>query len=133
MTLKLTGLVNLTLLHLDIETALHEIICRTDAQRGEAFFWGVHAGAELDLLILKDGCRLGFEIKLMRSPSVTVSIRSSREALGLDHLYVVCHGEGEPWPLTEGISAVPATCLASTQWQPMKAGGLNATCKLEKE
>ncbi len=107
---------------------LHQIIRRTGAQRGEAFFWGVHAGAELDLLILKDGCRLGFEIKLTRSPSVTASMRSSREALGLDHLYIVCHGKGEPWPLAEGISAVPASCLASTQWQPMKAGGLN-TCE----
>ncbi len=112
---------------------LREIIRRTGAQRGEAFFWGVHAGAELDLLILKDGRRLGFEVKLTRSPSVTASMRSSREALGLDHLYVVCHGEGEPWPLADGISAVPAACLASTQWQPMKAGGLNATCKLENK
>jgi predicted AAA+ superfamily ATPase len=98
---------------------LHEIIRRTGAGRSEAFFWSVHAGAELDLLVVKDGRRLGFEIKLTRSPRVTASMRSSYEALGLDHLYVVCHGEGEPWPLAEGISAVPASCLASVQWQPM--------------
>ena len=95
---------------------LRELIRRSGAKRGEAFFWGVHAGAELDLLILQDGCRLGFEIKLTKSPQVTASMRSSKETLGLDHLYVMCHGEGEPWPLAEGVSAVPAACLASQQW-----------------
>ncbi len=96
----------------------HEIIRRTGAQRGEAFFWGVHTGAELDLLITRDGRRLGFEIKLTRSPAVTPSMRSAREALDLDWLWVVCHGEGDPWQLAEGITAVPALCLASTEWRP---------------
>jgi hypothetical protein len=91
---------------------VHEIIRRTGARRGEAFFWGVHGGAELDLLIIQDGRRLGFEIKLTQSPKVTASMRASREILGLAHLYVLCHGEGEPWPMAEGISAVPASCLA---------------------
>ena len=45
-------------------------------------------------------------------------MRSAREALGLEHLYVVCHGAGEPWPLADGITAVPALCLASPQWMP---------------
>lgn len=98
---------------------LREVIRRTDAKQGEAFFWGVHAGAELDLLILQDGRRLGFEIKLTRSPQFTASMRSSKEALGLDHLYVMCHGAGEPWPMSEGVTAVPASCLASEQWLPM--------------
>lgn len=75
---------------------LREVIRRTGAKRGEAFFWGVHGGAELDLLILQDGCRLGFEIKLTKSPQVTASMRSSKDTLGLNHLYVMCHGEGEP-------------------------------------
>ena len=97
---------------------VHEIIRRTGAQLGEAFCWGVHTGAELDLLIQRNGRRLGFEIKLTRSPKVTASMRSSQQVLELDHLYVVCHGEGEPWPLAEGITAVPASCLASPQWQP---------------
>lgn len=99
---------------------LHEIIRRTGAQRGEAFFWSVHTGAELDLLINREGRRLGFEFKLTRSPGVTPSMRSSRDVLGLDHLYVICHGEGEPWPLAEGITAVPALCLATSRWQPLQ-------------
>lgn len=97
---------------------LREVIRSTEAKRGEAFFWGVHAGAELDLLILKDGARLGFEIKLTNSPRVTASMRSAKEALALDHLYVMCHGEGEPWRLTQGVTAVPAACLASEGKSP---------------
>jgi uncharacterized protein len=97
---------------------LREVIRRTDAKRGEAFFWAVHAGAELDLLILQDGRRLGFEIKLTKSPQVTASMRSAKETLRLDHLYVMCHGDGEPWPLSEGVTAVPASCLASERWLP---------------
>lgn len=102
---------------------LREVIRGFGAKRGEAFFWGVHAGAELDLLILQDGRRLGFEIKLTKSPQVTASIRSAKETLGLDHLYVMCHGEGEPWVLAEGVTAVPAACLASEQWLPRAVTG----------
>lgn len=95
---------------------IREIIRRSGARRDEAFFWGVHTGAELDLLIQRVGRRLGFEIKLTRSPKVTSSMRSASEILGLEHLYVVCHGDGEPWPLAEGITAVPASCVALPQW-----------------
>lgn len=104
---------------------LREIIRSTGAKRGEAFFWGVHGGAELDLFILQDQARLGFEIKLTKSPQVTASMRTSKEMLELDHLYVMCHGEGEPWPLAEGVTAVPAANLASGQWL-QKANHANA-------
>jgi len=92
---------------------LREVIRRTGAKRGEVFFWGVHAGAELDLLILQDGRRMGFEIKLTKSPQVTASMHTAKEILRLDHLYVMCHGSGAPWPLAEGVTAVPATYLAT--------------------
>ena len=95
---------------------VREVVRSTGAKRGEAFFWGVHAGAELDLLILQEGRRLGFEVKLTKSPQVTASMRSAKEVLRLDHLYVVCHGEGNSWPLAEGVTAVPAACLATEQW-----------------
>lgn len=101
---------------------VREIIRRCDAKRDETFFWGVHAGPELDLLILKDGQRLGFEMKLTKSPSVTASMRSAMAALALDHLFLVCHGAGEPWPLAQGVTAVPSVNLASAQWQPLLRG-----------
>lgn len=100
---------------------MREVIRACDAKRGEVFFWGVHAGAELDLLVMKDGRRLEFEIKLTKSPRVTASMRSAMETLGLDHLYVICHGAGEPWALAQGVTAVPAANLASEQWQPTKS------------
>lgn len=95
--------------------ALHEIIRHTGAGRDEAYFWALHSGAELDLMTVRNGRRLGFEVKLTRSPKVTASMRTAQEALGLDHLYVVCHGDGEgkAWPLAQGITAVPLNALAS--------------------
>jgi hypothetical protein len=78
----------------------------------------VHTGAELDLLVHHDGRNLGFEFKLTASPKVTPSMRSAREALELERIYGVCHGEGEPWPLAEGIIALPAMCLAAPNWTP---------------
>lgn len=91
--------------------ALREIIRQTGAGRDEAYFWALHSGAELDLMTVHNGRRLGFEVKLTRSPKVTPSMRTAQEVLGLEHLYVVCHGEGQPWPLAQGISAVPLQAL----------------------
>lgn len=93
--------------------ALREIIRHTGAGRDEAYFWALHSGAELDLMTLHNGRRLGFEVKLTRSPKVMPSMRAAQEALGLEHLYVVCHGggEGEAWPLAQGITAVPLNAL----------------------
>lgn len=93
--------------------ALREIMHKTGAGRDEAYFWGLHSGAELDLLIEKQGRRLGFEVKLTRSPKVTPSMRSAQHALGLTHLYVVCHGDGPLAPLADGISTLPLQSLAA--------------------
>jgi uncharacterized protein len=95
--------------------ALREIIRQTGAGRDEAYFWALHSGAELDLLTTHNGRRLGFEVKLTRSPKVTSSMHKAQEALGLEHLYVVCHGTGEdqPWPLAQGISALPLNALTA--------------------
>ena len=54
-----------------------EIIRRTGAAREETFFWGVHTGPELDLLIVRNHQRTGFESKLTRSPKVTPSMRAA--------------------------------------------------------
>jgi hypothetical protein len=86
---------------------IQEIVRHAGIHHRDAYFWGLHSGAELDLLIMRDGRRLGFEVKLTRSPKVMPSMRTAIEALELEHLYVVCHGSGEPWPLAEKISAVP--------------------------
>ena len=97
---------------------IREVLRRSGARRDEAYFWGVHTGAKLDLLIRQNGRTIGFEFKLTRSPKVTASMRSACEVLELDQLYVVCHGSGEPWPLAEGIIALPALYLTSPNWAP---------------
>jgi hypothetical protein len=75
----------------------------------------LHSGAELDFLLVRGNQRLGFEVKLTRLPKVTPSMRTAQEALALDHLYVRCHApdQAAPWPLAQGITAVPLHTLAS--------------------
>jgi len=97
---------------------IRELLHRFDVQRGEAFFWGTHSGADLDLLVVRGSTRLGFEIKLTKSPKVTASMRTAVEVLGLEHVYVMCHGQGTPWELAEGITAVPAGNLSNAAWLP---------------
>lgn len=58
----------------------------------DAYFWATHAGAELDLLILRDGERLGFEMKCADAPTATKSMKMAIEELGLRSLSVVYPG-----------------------------------------
>lgn len=70
-----------------------------------AYFWGTHGGAELDLL-LHAKRRLGFEFKYSEQPSTTKSMRVAVQDLALDHLYVV-HPGSHRFPLDETITAIP--------------------------
>ena len=62
------------------------------AHPDEAYFWGTHAGAELDLLMFKRGLRVGVEFKRTDSPAMTVSMHVALKDLKLDALYVVYPG-----------------------------------------
>jgi len=62
------------------------------AQPDEAYFWGTHAGAELDLLMFKHGLRVGVEFKRVDAPTMTVSMNIAIHDLKLDALYVVYPG-----------------------------------------
>ncbi|MCE5318375.1 MAG: ATP-binding protein [Parachlamydia sp.] len=73
--------------------ALEEIIRQFHARSEECYFWGVHSGAELDLLIVKDGKRIGFEFKYSDYPKTTASMYTACQDLKLDHLYVVYPGK----------------------------------------
>jgi hypothetical protein len=97
-------------------TIIGELIHRFDLQRGESFFWGTHSGADLDLLVLRGSTRLGFEIKLTRSPRVTPSMKTALEVLSLERVFVLCHGDGSPWELARGITAVPTGNLSNGDW-----------------
>ena len=77
----------------------------------EAYFWGTHNGAELDLLLLKDGRRLGVECKRMDAPRLTPSMRIALEDLGLDHLVVIYPG-ARAYPLADRVTVLPLAQLA---------------------
>lgn len=71
-----------------------------------AYFWATHAGAEIDLLIIRGGRRYGFECKLADAPGTTKSMRVAAADLGLDHLWIVYPGD-EAYPLDDRISVLP--------------------------
>jgi len=79
----------------------------------EAYFWGTHNGAELDLLLLKDGKRLGVECKRKDAPRLTPSMKIAMEDLGLDRLIIFYPGQ-RAYPLAERIEVMPITRLADT-------------------
>lgn len=76
----------------------------------EAYFWATHQGAELDLLLLSGGRRLGVEAKRADAPRATPSMRIALEDLRLDHLTVIYPGE-RAYELDERISVVPLSAL----------------------
>jgi uncharacterized protein len=85
--------------------AIAEVVARLGARPEECFFWKLHSGAELDLLILRGKVRRGFEVKLTSSPRVTSSMRAALEDLRLDEL-VVIHAGADTYPLAPRLRAV---------------------------
>lgn len=86
--------------------ALEAVIRALGARPEECYFWATHAGAELDLLIIKGGKRLGFEFKRAEAPALTASMRIALKDLKLDRLDVV-HAGRETFPLAERVRAIP--------------------------
>jgi len=76
----------------------------------EAYFWGTHNGAEIDLLLFKNGKRVGVECKRVDAPRLTTSMQIALEDLQLNHLAVIYPGE-RLYPLSEKVSAVPLSSL----------------------
>jgi predicted AAA+ superfamily ATPase len=71
----------------------------------QAYFWATHAGAELDLLVLRGGRRFGFEFKFADAPRMTRSMHVALEDLQLDRIFVVHPGE-RSYPLHERVEGV---------------------------
>jgi hypothetical protein len=88
--------------------ALGLIAERLGAEPEECHFWSTHAGAELDLLIVRGKKRLGFEFKRTTAPKITPSMRAALADLELTRLDVI-HAGSETFPLASRIRAVAAT------------------------
>jgi uncharacterized protein len=82
--------------------ALEQTIRLSGAGEEEVYFWGVHSQGELDLLLVKDGKRRGFQVKYTDRPGVTASQKLALDCLGLDRLDIICPGAGS-YPLAEKI------------------------------
>jgi predicted AAA+ superfamily ATPase len=89
-----------------------EVVRLLRARPEECYFWALHSGAELDLLVVRGRQRLGFEIKLTDAPVVTPSMRSALRDLGLDRLDVL-HAGRDSYPMGERIRALPLAQLWS--------------------
>jgi hypothetical protein len=70
--------------------AVEEVL--SQLQPDQAYFWATHQGAELDLLLFKNGRRLGIEIKRADAPTLTPSTRSALADLKLEQLIVLYPG-----------------------------------------
>jgi uncharacterized protein len=78
----------------------------------DPWFWGTHAGAELDLMVRVGGERVGIEVKRTDRPRLTPSMRRALDDLALDRLVVV-HAGDQRFPLASRVEAVPAGLLLS--------------------
>jgi len=77
----------------------------------EAYSWGTHGGAEVDLLLRKDGKMVGVECKRLDAPRLTPSMRAALSDLGLERIVVIYPGERR-YTLAEQVEAVPLSFIA---------------------
>lgn len=88
--------------------ALEEAIKTIGLKEDEAFFWGVHASAEIDLVFQKNGQLYGVEIKYAQAPGLTSSMRIALDELALKHLWVIYPGKKD-YPLNQHVTVIPLT------------------------
>jgi uncharacterized protein len=76
------------------------------AEPDEAYFWGTHGGAEIDLVLLKDGKMIGVECKRVDAPRLTPSMRTALSDLGLERILVIYPGI-KRYSLDAKVEAIP--------------------------
>lgn len=72
----------------------------------EAYYWATHNGAELDLLLFKDGRRIGVECKRADAPALTPSMKTALSDLRLDRLIVLYPGD-KAYSLAKKVDVIP--------------------------
>ena len=78
----------------------------------DAYYWATHNDAEIDLVLFKDGKRIGVECKRMDAPKLTPSMRIALTDLKLDRLLVVYPGE-QRYALGDRVEVVPLAQLVA--------------------
>lgn len=83
-----------------IEEALH--ILRPD----EAYYWATHNGAEIDLVLIKNGRRFGVECKRLDAPKLTPSMKIAIQDLQLERIWVIYPGTRR-YKMADRVEALP--------------------------
>ncbi|MGH7149443.1 MAG: DUF4143 domain-containing protein, partial [Planctomycetota bacterium] len=77
----------------------------------DCYYWGTHAGAELDLLLFRRGRRYGVEFKRSEAPTMTKSLHVALSDLRLDRAWIVYPGT-EAYRVHERVEVVPLSAAA---------------------
>jgi uncharacterized protein len=77
----------------------------------EAYYWATHSGAEIDLVLVKNGRLLGVECKRMDAPRLTPSMGIALADLKLEQIAVVYPGRSR-YSLGARVAAVPLEAVA---------------------
>jgi len=77
----------------------------------DAFFWATHQGAEIDLILRRNGALYGVECKRADAPRITPSIRNALADVGLTRVAILYPGL-QRYPLSERVEVVPLSALA---------------------
>ena len=85
---------------------MNAVIRKMNADPDDCYFWATSNHAELDLMILKDGKRYGYELKFTSKPLVSKSMRIALNDLKLDELSVVVP-YGREFALESNIKVMP--------------------------
>jgi predicted AAA+ superfamily ATPase len=83
---------------------IEQILAAT--RSADAYFWRTATGAELDLLLINKGRRVGVEVKYSDAPRFGLSMATAMRDLELDRLLVVYPGE-QTYDLGAAIQAMP--------------------------
>ena len=84
--------------------AIEQILAVTGSR--QAYFWGAHSGAELDLLLFRNGLRYGVEFKTTDAPRMTKSLHVALSDLNLERAWIVYPGV-ERYAVHERVEAAP--------------------------
>lgn len=75
-----------------------------------AYFWATHQGAEIDLVLQKQGRLYGVECKRLDAPKMTPSMRIALEDLKLERIAVIYPGS-QRYTMHDRVEAVPLAAV----------------------
>lgn len=100
--------------------AIEQVLQRV--RPAEAFFWGTHTGNEIDLFLIHNGKKYGFEIKFSGTPGSTKSMHLALEDLQLEHIWII-HPGRHSYPVHDKITVLPIQECSNIRFAPQPFKG----------